>query len=264
LAVAQPAPDGSGPLVKVGVIADTDGIVAGRPFVVGVVLEIKPGWHVYWSNPGDSGLPTQIDWKLPAGFVVGSTRYPLPLTFTQAGDVVGYGYEGRVMLTNVVTPASDLKPGTTSDLTVSVKWLVCESVCIPGKTKLTLSLPVVTSATPTNTEAFMSATAQLPQGSEASGLHVLSAVFEPATSVATVKARFEPAERVKAVEFYPGPSDAVEIRHAQIELAADTVVLRLPVKIESTSNLPTNASGLVVWTNDAGERKGATIEVPTK
>ena len=24
-------------------------------------LRPEPGWHVYWQNPGDSGIPTSID-----------------------------------------------------------------------------------------------------------------------------------------------------------------------------------------------------------
>ena len=28
-----------------------------------------PGWHGYWLNPGDAGLPMDVKWQLPAGFV---------------------------------------------------------------------------------------------------------------------------------------------------------------------------------------------------
>ena len=41
--------------VKASLIADISNIRANRPFTIGVLLEIEPGWHVYWTNPGDSG-----------------------------------------------------------------------------------------------------------------------------------------------------------------------------------------------------------------
>lgn len=45
-------------LVKVALLADASSIKAGQPFTVGVKLTIKPDWHVYWKNPGDSGMAT--------------------------------------------------------------------------------------------------------------------------------------------------------------------------------------------------------------
>ena len=44
---------------------------------VGVLLEVEPGWHVYWMNPGDSGAPTTVSLTLPPGFTAGPVRFPL-------------------------------------------------------------------------------------------------------------------------------------------------------------------------------------------
>ena len=37
-----------------------------------------PGWHGYWLNPGDAGLPMDVKWQLPTGFSAGPLRYPVP------------------------------------------------------------------------------------------------------------------------------------------------------------------------------------------
>ena len=55
-------------LVKASLLADTTAIVPGKPFEVGVLLEMEPSWHTYWEYPGDAGLPTSISWTLPEGF----------------------------------------------------------------------------------------------------------------------------------------------------------------------------------------------------
>ena len=52
-------------LVKASLLADTTAIVPGKPFEVGVLLEMEPSWHTYWEYPGDAGLPTSISWRLP-------------------------------------------------------------------------------------------------------------------------------------------------------------------------------------------------------
>ena len=47
-------------------VAARDAIEPGQPLLVALRLKAKPGWHTYWRNPGDSGQPTSIEWKLPA------------------------------------------------------------------------------------------------------------------------------------------------------------------------------------------------------
>src|SRR5438270_7853789 len=89
-----PAPED---LVKPGLVAETALIAAGATLWVDLHLEVKPGWHVYWRNPGDSGLPTAIDWKLPPGFSAGRILWPVPQHFVQNG-IGNYGYAGSVDL----------------------------------------------------------------------------------------------------------------------------------------------------------------------
>jgi DsbC/DsbD-like thiol-disulfide interchange protein len=124
-----PRPD----LVKAELLADVDAIQPGTPFHVGVLLKIKPEWHVYWKYPGDSGSPTRVEFKLPEGWKVGELEFPIPKRFDQA-SVIGYGYGDEVMLIATITPSSDV---TSTEITANVKWLSCNAdVCIPGKAEL--------------------------------------------------------------------------------------------------------------------------------
>ena len=45
----------------------------------------KPGWHGYWLNPGDAGLPMEIEMAAAAGLSAGPLRYPVPTRLTVAG-----------------------------------------------------------------------------------------------------------------------------------------------------------------------------------
>ncbi len=55
------------PRAIVTLISDTDAPVPGQPFRLGLRFRLSPGWHIYWRNPGDSGLPPEISFTLPAG-----------------------------------------------------------------------------------------------------------------------------------------------------------------------------------------------------
>ena len=62
-ALAEPPDD----LVKVKLLADVTSVEPGKPFTIGVNFKMSPGWHIYWINPGDSGMATQVEFSLPAG-----------------------------------------------------------------------------------------------------------------------------------------------------------------------------------------------------
>ncbi|HNW64023.1 MAG TPA: protein-disulfide reductase DsbD family protein, partial [Piscinibacter sp.] len=54
------------------------GVVAGQPIWLGLSIAHQPHWHTYWKNPGDSGLPTTLQWTLPEGVKAGEIEWPTP------------------------------------------------------------------------------------------------------------------------------------------------------------------------------------------
>ncbi len=132
-------------LVTASLVSDTTAIVPGKPFQVGVLLEMAPGWHSYWEYPGDAGLPTSIAWTLPNGFVAGPIQWPLPHRFVEPGDIEVYAYKDKVLLLTAIVPPAEIAEKTVI-LRAKVDWLVCEEICIPGSANLELSLPVAPQA----------------------------------------------------------------------------------------------------------------------
>jgi thiol:disulfide interchange protein DsbD len=117
------------------------GIQAGKTFWLGLQIEHQPQWHTYWQNPGDSGLPTQLQWQLPAGLQAGTIAWPLPKKFP-IGSLANYGYEGRVLLAVPVTVAADFRFPDSGPLTLQLQadWLVCRQECIPQEGRCVLRI----------------------------------------------------------------------------------------------------------------------------
>ncbi|MBL4701805.1 MAG: hypothetical protein JKX85_11175, partial [Phycisphaeraceae bacterium] len=133
-------------------------------FTVGVLLTPKDGWHTYWINPGESGLPTKIKWELPHGFKVGPLQWPTPHPF-ETGGIIGLGNDGPVLLTVSITAPSKITDDTVT-LKAHVTWLVCKEACIPGRAKLNLVLPIKNTTPKTNPKTqklFQMTLDQLPQ-----------------------------------------------------------------------------------------------------
>jgi DsbC/DsbD-like thiol-disulfide interchange protein len=109
------------------------------PLWVGVLFQLDEGWHIYWQNPGDSGEPPKIQWKLPPYWRASEIRWPRPILLGE-GSVRDYGYEGQVVLmTMLQLPYPVTSP---VELSATVKYVVCREICIPGKAEVTLAVPV--------------------------------------------------------------------------------------------------------------------------
>jgi len=147
--------------VRASLVAETDAVRPGRTLTLGIRLQMEKGWHTYWRNPGDSGLPTRVRWQLPPGFEAGEILWPYPVRFA-TGPLVSYGYEREVLLPiEVRVPAS--VPGREVRIAGRVDWLECLEVCVPGKAELSLSLPVRGEAAPAPHAAlFAEARRRLP------------------------------------------------------------------------------------------------------
>jgi thiol:disulfide interchange protein DsbD len=119
------------------------GVQAGQRFWLGLRLQHQPHWHTYWQNPGDSGLPTQLQWQLPAGLQAEPLAWPVPRKIP-IGDMANFGYEGELLLPVEVQVAKDFQAPIGEKLRIGLQaqWLVCRQECIPQEGKFELTLPV--------------------------------------------------------------------------------------------------------------------------
>lgn len=122
------------------------GIVAGADAWFGLKIKHEPDWHTYWKNPGDVGVPTQLEWVLPEGISVSEILWPTPEVLYIGSDIVDYGYEGEVLLPVKVHVSDEFK-GAEVDVKVHASWLVCRLECIPEQANFSLKVPTQQSMT---------------------------------------------------------------------------------------------------------------------
>jgi thiol:disulfide interchange protein DsbD len=115
------------------------GVAAGQPLWLGLQIMHQPEWHTYWKNPGDSGLPTVLEWTLPAGVTAGEIAWPTPKKIP-IGNLANYGYEGTVLLPVPLTVAPGFKDAQLS-VRLKASWLVCRRECIPQEGEFVLNVP---------------------------------------------------------------------------------------------------------------------------
>ena len=134
--------------VEAELVSDKAAAKPGTPLTVGLKLRMEPQWHTYWKNPGDSGLPTRVQWKLPPGWKAGELQWPYPQPLP-VGPLMNFGYEDEVVLLAELTPPADAPAGNAL-VAAKADWLVCKDICIPETGELEMTLPVANADPPPN------------------------------------------------------------------------------------------------------------------
>ena len=116
----------------------------GGEVELAIHMRPAPGWHGYWRNPGDAGLPMDVRWKLPDGFAAGPLRYPVPTRLTVAG-LMNYVFErDYAVLVRLKVP-----PGASGTVPIraDAHWLACtDKICVPEQGQLALEVPLGTAS----------------------------------------------------------------------------------------------------------------------
>lgn len=120
---------------RVGLVSERLVAVPGETVWFGLVFEMDPGWHIYWQNPGDAGIPPKLIWDDSSTIQapqVGEIRWPVPeLLPIVDGEIMDYGYSDKVVLPFSVTlPEAGPEVITLSG---TVEYLICENICIPER-----------------------------------------------------------------------------------------------------------------------------------
>ena len=244
-------------------VVSTAHVEAGKPFQIGVLFHIQRGWHVYWRNPGDAGLPTSVRWTLPDGFTAGPLRWPVPQRFEQPGGVVGYGYEDAVLLSATVTPPSTLGEKAAIPVRADTGWLACEKLCLRGKKALDVTLGP--DGGPSDPALFTEWAAKLPAeaGAASSPVVLVSGGGVPRDGqLGTVTVTLDWKEPPKTVDWFPPSDPALTIEETRSQTDGNRTQLTFRAKrLAGEEPESTTLDSVVAYTDAAGVRRGVRIPI---
>jgi DsbC/DsbD-like thiol-disulfide interchange protein/cytochrome c biogenesis protein CcdA len=242
------------PNARVSLIAQSEAVEAGKVAWIGLRIQHQPHWHTYWRNPGESGMPTAIEWTLPEGVKVDEIAWPTPKRIP-TGGLVNFGYEDDLLLPMQVQIPAAQKSAVT--LSGKATWLICKEVCIPEEGVVSLTLPVANAATPgAHAALFTKALAARPQ--------VLGEL--PAKSAAGQRGAKEiilaldnlPIAEAKSAYFFPYVEGVVAPSLPQaLHVAAGRVALQLPLAANAPAT--TGLEGVLVVDNQSFALKAGVV-----
>lgn len=130
-------------LVRPSLISDAASVAVGAEVWLAVAFDIEKGWHTYWRNAGESGLPPSFEFKVePEGALeIGEAQWAAPKRHVTGGEILDFVYEGRV-LHLFRAKVTERATGPTIKVKCAASWLVCQEACLPGHGAAELSLRV--------------------------------------------------------------------------------------------------------------------------
>ncbi len=251
--------------VKAELLANVANVKPGDIFTIGVLFKIKPGWHIYWKNPGDSGLPTSINFALAHGFGVSKLQWPVPARFYRPGGIIDYGYAESVLLSAKVKTPTGISLGSLVPIQAKISWLSCERVCIPGQANLDIKLPIAELTTPVNSELFAKWEKRLPTDSDTTSnpfaVKITGSIgAQNTSSLFTVLLDWEflPTD----VEWFPVTDGVLDIVNMSYKTEGKKTHITFSAIVYSGQALTSDVlETLVAYTDAYGERKGVNLPI---
>jgi DsbC/DsbD-like thiol-disulfide interchange protein len=205
---ATPAP-GAIPRAQITLLSETDQPRPGLSFLLGIRFTPAAGWHTYWSNPGDSGIPPTVRWKSPDTLHFGPLLHPAPSLLRVAG-MRSFVHAGQHILLVRVRADSRIRAGTTLPMVASLTWATCSaSLCVPQRATLSLNLKAGSGAINHSASELKMAEHRLPS-------HVQPGIFRIRGHI--VRMQLPNGLRVdpKRATFFPASNDFIGTTPTQV------------------------------------------------
>jgi len=225
----------------------------GDTFLGALKLDLADGWHVYWKNPGDSGLPPTAEWAPSPGVTFGDFRFPAPHAIPLA-TLMNYGYEHQLVLPFQIQVAADAKPGSEIAIGGKIEYLICADICIPEGIDLSTTLRVAASPE-TDADGSAIIVATLP--------HIPVAMTGKATVERTPKG-FRVAvvdsgvvgavATAKNMRFFPDGPELSNPAKQLVRTGANGVSIELTAS-DFAKEGDQNLSGIIAMTDEAGSTR---------
>ncbi len=142
-------------------ITDVSRVTAGETLRAGILYQMDPGWHIYWQDPGEAAIPTELSVETLQGSA-GAVQWPMPSVFRESnGFITTFGYAGEVLLFSEVEVTDD---SGVLELSVKSDFLACKVECVPGSLELTRTIPLGSSTAPSSEQdLFTRFASRVPQ-----------------------------------------------------------------------------------------------------
>ena len=208
---------------------------------------VAADWHLYWAGRNDSGFPPLIDLELPDRWLAGGLQWPAPERHVSPGDILDHVYFKELVLIQKIGAPDDAQVDDEVEIKADIQWLACKDMCVPGRTGLSVRVPVRTHVETTEPNPASEAAARLPRP-------LPDRTLETGWEGATFHIHHPRARRLT---FMP-TEDCGQLVDLLKDGQGDRLALRFKPKGETVGPV----RGLITIEDESGESRTYTIQFP--
>jgi DsbC/DsbD-like thiol-disulfide interchange protein len=208
-------------------------------------IELDPGWHLYWKNPGDAGIAPTVRWRLPEGFLAGPLLYPVPKKSVDEG-LVSYVHSGTLLLMCDITPSPSDQARRGWEAKAVLEWMACRESCIVGETAVRTVFPPAGESIRRARSLIEADRPLLPRPLSESGLTAAAGQAEWSGGAWRIEIMLAGPRVSEANDFFPYPLEDYVIENARVSCRDGKIILPVVPSRGSSSPPPREVSGLVI------------------
>ena len=200
-------------------------IQQGKGFTLGLKMQLEPGWHAYWKNPGDAGLPMTAEVLDGDGYKAGELRYPTPHKYLSS-DAALYGYDSEVVFLLPIKVQSGSK--SSPHFKIKMSWLACKDVCLPAEATLDFNADSVSAVQRKENQHILDRwTAKLPQPGSGFNLDKIGVSTSQKDGKYFVFIKFLEMAPGTVTDFFPEIIDGFVVDYNKIIISEEGLTLTL-------------------------------------
>ncbi len=209
--------------IKADLVSETMQPKPGSTILIGIRMTPQPGWHGYWSNPGDSGIAPSGTWLAPAGMKIGPLIHPAPSLMVNDG-VASFVHAGPHVLLARMTIPGGIKRGARLPVVADLRWAACTPTqCVPLKARLRLSLAAGNGAPGPSASLIRAAAAKIPRRAP-NGTYARDGKTLRLDVPAALKLNW------RTSVFFPGANGPLDVAQAKSSVRQGHLVIRAPLR----------------------------------
>lgn len=252
--------------VKAKLVSNIQSIQPGDSFKLGVLFEIDPGWHIYWKYPGETGLPTKVEFNLPNGYQAGELMWPIPSTYVKPDGGVDYGYEKSVLLWTDIQVPSSLKNEESTEIGVQIFWVSCKEICIPGNENLAYDVKISKETKWNGDDVFSEWHNSLPLllSNRENPFKFEVATKKADNDIINVTLVVKYKEKTGEINYFPNPGNSLIVQNLKSVRSedGDATEIVFDVSAEEGVVLSENVlDGLIVYSEKKGKRSAVEMKI---
>lgn len=244
-----------GPKVTAELIPERVSVSPGSSFEMAIRFRIEKGWHMYWLNPGDSGLAPTVEWELPEGvWLSQQLRFPPPYRIRAGEGLESFGYENELVVFAEGKVNSSVKGPV--EISARLSWLVCQDVCLAEQATVRLQLQTgETSPKDPRVEQWLQ---ELARPGAANPIKQFGVRINADQSSGVIYAYLpdECSEKGSQYDFFPPVVEFASFEKPEVKSDSNGKVIEVPFRILPGMTEPVHGQGMLVRIDPDGRRTG--------